>query len=86
MTYAILFGLGFANEALLTSYYRHAAFGHRWRCVALSLGQQAVAAGSLWFNVIEAVDTRERVIRLFITAISYGCATAIVVRPNKEAT
>ncbi len=85
MTYALLFGLGFANEALLTAYYVNAAHGRRWLCVALSLGQQAVAAGSLWFNVIEAVDTRERITRLIITAISYGCATAFVVRP-KEAT
>lgn len=83
MVYALLFALGFANEALLTSYYLHAPFGHRWRCVVLSLLQQAVALSALCFNIVDVEPlSREQFTRWIVTALSYGCATAWVVRPK----
>lgn len=79
-----LFLVGFANEALLTSYYTNAAKGRRWLCVGLSLAQQVVAAAATFYTLVDVVPmSREQFVRWGVTALSYGCATAVVVKPSK---
>lgn len=81
--YALLFALGFANEALLTSYYINAAKGKRWLCVLLSLAQQAVYTTAVCFTLVDVEPlSREQFLRWGISALSYGCATAFVVKPH----
>ena len=80
--YLLLFATGMANEALLTSYYLNAAKGRRWLCVALALGQQVVSIAATFYTLVDVVPgSREQFIRWAITACSYGCATALVVKP-----
>lgn len=82
LIYAGLFALGFVNDALLTSYYLHAAKGHRWRCVLLSLGQQAVSMTAMAFNFVDVEPlSREQFTRWAVTALAYACAAAWVVKP-----
>ncbi len=84
--YAFLFAAGFANEFLLTSYYINAAKGRRWFCVGASLLQQLVSTGATFFTLVDVIPgSREQWIRWAVTALSYGCATATVVKPKKEA-
>lgn len=81
--YALLFCLGFANEALLTLYYTRAARGQRWLCVLLSLAQQAVSTVAICYTLVDVEPlSREQFIRWGVSALSYGCATAWVVRPQ----
>ncbi len=82
MIYLVIFGLALANDFALTRFYIEASRGNRWVCVGLALGQQLLAAGTLWLNVVEALEPRERVIRLAISALAYGAAAAIAVKPS----
>ena len=85
LVYLILFTTGFANEALLTAYYTNAAKGKRWLCVALSLMHQVVACTALFYNLVDVVPgSREQIIRWVVSAISYGFATYVVVKPIGE--
>lgn len=85
LVYAILFGIGFANEALLTAYYTNASKGRRWLCVGLSLTQQVVSGVSTFFNLVDVQPgSKEQMIRWVVSALSYGFATYVVVKPIKE--
>lgn len=79
----LLFSLGFCNEFLLTKYYLEAAKGRRWLCVLLSLAQQAVSTVAVCYTLVDVEPlSHEQFIRWGVSALSYGCATAWVVRPQ----
>ena len=83
IVYAFLFACGFSNEALLTAYYVSAGEGKRWRCVALSLAQQVVSVATTLYTLVDVEPgSREQFIRWGITALSYGFASAWIVRPR----
>ena len=85
LVYLILFGIGFANEALLTAYYTNASKGRRWLCVGLSLLQQVVACVSTFYNLVDVIPgSKEQIIRCIVSAVSYGFATYVVVKPTVE--
>jgi hypothetical protein len=80
LIYLFLFIAGFLNEALLTSYYINAAKGKKWLCVGLSLGQQIVSIGAMFFNLVDVEPKSiEQLIRFIITAFSYATATYFIV-------
>ncbi len=85
MVYVLLFGICFLNEALLTSYYIHAAKGRRWLCVGISIIQQFVSVAGAFYNLIDVEPlSREQFVRWTVTAVAYGTATYVVVKPNPD--
>jgi hypothetical protein len=83
--YPALFCIGFINEYLLTSYYIHAAKGHRWLCMGLTMLQQSMSFTALWFNIVDGSPSiHERICRWFVTGLSYGAATYFVVKPASK--
>lgn len=81
--YLFLFCIGFANEYLLTSYAIEAVKGARMKCVVLTMVHQIVACTGL-FNIVDVEPgSREQFFRWFVTALSYGAATYVVVKPKE---